>query len=92
VNARSVVTVGGEAIKQESAGFRENGAEIARFGFQDRDPNESEVRVEVNGTAAIAIKVAGTDGYFTMPESLEILVRWMRDSTIPEFAPFTRSD
>jgi hypothetical protein len=48
--------------------------------------------VEVSGTAAIAIKVAGTEGYFTMPESLEILVRWMRDSTIPEFAPFTRPD
>ncbi len=27
MNARSVVTVSGEAIKQETAGFRENGAE-----------------------------------------------------------------
>jgi hypothetical protein len=27
-----------------------------------------------------------------MPESLEILVGWMRDSAIPEFAPFTRPD
>jgi hypothetical protein len=92
MNARSVVTVGGEAIKQETVGFRENGAEIAKFGFRDRTPNESEVTVEVSGTAAIAIKVAGTDGYFAMPESLEILVRWMRESTIPEFAPFTRPD
>jgi hypothetical protein len=50
------------------------------------------VSVDVSGTAAIAIKVAGTDGCFAMPESLEILVRWMRDSTIPEFAPFTRPD
>ena len=31
--------------------------------------------MEVSATAAIAIKVAGTDGYFAMPESLEILVR-----------------
>jgi len=50
------------------------------------------VTVEVSGTAAIAIKVACTDGYFSMPESLEILVRWMRDSTISEFASFTRPD
>ncbi len=92
MNARSVVRVGGEAIKQGTVGFRENGAEIAKFGFRDRAPSESEVIVEVSGTAAIAIKVAGTDGYFAMPESLEILVQWMRDSTIPEFAPFTRPD
>jgi len=46
--------------------------------------------VEVSGTATIAIN--GTDGYFVMPESLEILARSMRDSTIPEFAPFTRPD
>ncbi len=48
--------------------------------------------MEVSGTATIAIKIAGTDGYFGMPESLEILIRWMRDSAIPEFAPFTRPD
>jgi hypothetical protein len=87
MNARSVVRAAGETIKQETAGFRENGAEIAKFGFRDRVPDESEVTVEVSGAAAIAIKVAGTDGYFAMPESLEILVGWMRDSAIPEFAP-----
>jgi hypothetical protein len=92
MNARSVVTAAEETIKQETAGFRENGAEIAKFGFRDRVPDESEVTVEVSGTAAIAMKVAGTDGYFAMPESLEILVGWMRDSAIPEFAPFTRPD
>jgi len=48
--------------------------------------------VEVSGIAAIAIKVAGTDGYFAMPGSLETLVGWMRDSAIPEFVPFTRPD
>jgi hypothetical protein len=48
--------------------------------------------VEVSGTAAIAVKVAGADGYFAMPQSLEILVGWMRDSAIPEFAPFARPD
>ena len=92
VNARSMVTVGGESLPQGTAGFREDGAEIAKFGFRNRVPDENEVSVEVSGTAAIAIKVAGTDGYFAMPESLEVLVRWMRDTTIPEFAPFTRPD
>jgi hypothetical protein len=92
MNARSVVTVGGEAIKQETAGFRENGAEIAKFGFRDGNPDESEVTVEVSGTATIAIKVADIDGSFGLPKSLEIMVRWMRDSAIPEFAPFTRPD
>jgi hypothetical protein len=91
-DARSVVTAAGQGIKQESAGFRENGAEIAKFGFTGKVPDESEVTVEVSGTATIALKVAGTDGCFDMPESLEILVRWVRDSAIPEFAPFTRPD
>lgn len=63
-----------------------------KFGFQSGVPDESEVRVDVSGTATIAIKVSGTDGYFVMPESLEILIRWMRDSTIPGFVPFTRPD
>jgi hypothetical protein len=90
MNARSTVTVGGETITQGTDGFRENGAEIAKFGFQDRALGESEVTVKVNGTAAIAIKVPGIDGHFTMPESLEILIGWVRDSAILELAPFTR--
>jgi hypothetical protein len=92
MNVRSVVTVGGEAIKQETAGFRPDGAEIAKFGFRDRTPRESEVTVEVGGTASIAIKVEGIDGYFVLPESLEVLIAWMRHSTIPEFTPFVRRD
>jgi hypothetical protein len=92
MNARSVVTAGGQAIKQETAGFRENGAEVAKFGFGISPPAESEVTVEVTGTATIAIKVAGTDGYFVMPNSLEALIRWMRDSAIPEFTPFVRPE
>jgi hypothetical protein len=91
-NARSVVTAGGEAIKQETTGFRANGAEIAKFGFRGPVPTESDVTVEVSGTATIAIKVAGADGYFGMPESLEVLIGWMRDSTIPAFTPFARPD
>jgi hypothetical protein len=87
-----VVTPAEETIEQETAGFRENGPEIAKFGFRDRVPDETEVTVEVSGTVAIAIKVADTDGYFAMPESLEILVGWMRASAIPEFVPFTRPD
>jgi hypothetical protein len=50
------------------------------------------VTVEVSGSATIAIKVAGIGGYFGIPESLEILIGWMRDSTIPEFTPFVRPD
>jgi hypothetical protein len=50
------------------------------------------VTVEVSGTATIAIKVEGTDGYFVLPESLEVLIAWMRDSTIPESTPFVRRD
>lgn len=92
VNARSVVTAAGQAIKQESVGFRENGEEIAKFGLTGRPLDEGEVTVEVSGTAAIAIKVAGINGCFAMPESLETLVVWARDSAIPEFAPFTRPD
>jgi hypothetical protein len=91
-DARSVVTAVGQGIKQEPAGFREDGAEIAKFGFTGQVPGESEVTVEVSGTATIALKVAGTGGCFAMPESLEILVRWVRDSAIPEFGPFTRPD
>jgi hypothetical protein len=92
MNARSVVTAGGEAIKQETAGFRENGAEIAKFGFSGQVPPESAVTVEVRGMATIAIQVAGADGYFGMPESLEALIGWMRDSVIPDFTPFVRPD
>jgi hypothetical protein len=91
-DARSVVTVGGEAIKQETAGFRPDGEEIAKFGFRNRVPRESEVTVEVSCTATIAIKLADIDGYFVLPESLEVLIRWMRDSVIPEFTPFVRPD
>jgi hypothetical protein len=92
MNAASVVTAGGEAIKQETAGFRANGAEVAKFGFRGQAPLESNVTVEVSGIATIAIKVADADGYFVMPRSLEILIGWMRDSAIPEFAPFVRPD
>jgi hypothetical protein len=92
VDARSVVTVGGEIIKQETAGFRPDGADIAKFGFRDRVPRESEVTVKISGTATIAIEVAGADGYFVMPQSLEALIGWMRDSVIPEFTPFLRPD
>jgi len=91
-DARSVVTVGGEAIKQETAGFRPDGAEIAKFGFSASVPDESEVTVEVSGTATLAIKIADIDGYFGMPESLEILVAWMRDSVVPDFMPYVRSE
>ena len=87
-----MVTVGGEAIKQEATGFRSHGTEIAKFGFRNRTPKETEVNVEVSGTATIAIKVADVDGYFGMPESLEVLIRWMRDSIIPNFMPFVRLD
>lgn len=48
--------------------------------------------MEVTGTPSVAIKVPGIDGYFTMPDSLEILVSWTRDSAIPELGPFTRPD
>jgi hypothetical protein len=91
-DARSVVTVGGEAIKQGTAGFRPDGAEVAKFGFRNHVPRESEVTVEVSGTATIAIKVADIDGYFGMPESLEVLIGWMRNSVIPDFTPFVRPD
>ncbi len=87
-NARSVVTVGGEAIKQETSGFRPDGTEIAKFGFSQSVPDETEVTVEVTGTATIAIKIADIDGYFGMPDSLEILIAWMRDSAIPDFTPY----
>ena len=87
-----MVTVGGEAIKQGTAGFRPDGAEVAKFGFRNHVPRESEVTVEVSGTATIAIKVADVEGYFGMPESLEVLIGWMRDSVIPDFTPFVRPD
>jgi hypothetical protein len=92
MNARSIVTVGGEAIKQETAGFRPDGAEIAKFGFNNRVPRESEVTVTVSGTASVAIRVAGVDGYFIMPQSLEAVIGWMRENVIPELAPFVRPD
>lgn len=44
-DARSVVTVDGEAIQQETAGFRPDGAEIAKFGFREHVPGQSEVTV-----------------------------------------------
>jgi hypothetical protein len=91
-DARSVVTAGGEIIHQGTAGFRPDGSEVAKFGFRDRVPRESEVTVEVSGTATIAIKVAGIDGYFGMPESLEVLTGWMRERVIPEFTPVVRPD
>jgi hypothetical protein len=92
MNARSVIRAGGDVLTQGTDGFRENGAEIAKFGFPGQAPHENAVTVEVCGIASIAIKVAGTDGCFVMPDSLEILVGWMRDSAIPELAPFTRAD
>ena len=91
-DARSVVIVGGETIKQGTAGFRPDGAEVAKFGFSNRAPDESEVIVQVSGTATIAIKIADIDGYFGMPQSLEILIAWMRDSVIPDFTPYVRSE
>ena len=48
--------------------------------------------VEVSGTATIAIKTADIDGYFGMPESLDILVAWVRDSVIPDFTPYIRPE
>jgi hypothetical protein len=50
------------------------------------------VIVKVSGTATVAIKVEGIDGYFVLPESLEVLIAWMRHSTIPEFTSFVRRD
>lgn len=35
MNARSTVTAGGETVIRRTDGFRENGAEIAKFGFRD---------------------------------------------------------
>jgi hypothetical protein len=46
-------------MKQETVGFRGDGEEIAKFSFQNRVLADSEVTVEVGGTASIAIKVAG---------------------------------
>ena len=43
------------------------------------------------GAAAIA-KIANISWYFGMPEFLEILVAWMRDSVIPGFAPYVRRE
>lgn len=93
MDARSVVRARGDIITQGTDGFRPDGAEIAKFGFPGQAaPRESEVTVEVTGTPSVAIKVPGIDGYFTMPDSLEILVGWTRDSAIPELGPFTRPD
>ena len=38
--------------------------------------------MKASGTAAVAIKVPGIDGHFTMPESLEILIGWVRLSML----------
>jgi len=86
--------------QRSEPGLYEHGAEVAKFDFgfayrtdpTFRPPPESEVQVEFSGTAAVAIKVAGIEGHFGMPESLEILVAWMRDVAIPELSPFVRKD
>jgi hypothetical protein len=51
-----------------------------------QDATRAPVTVEVSGTAAIAIKVPVSTGYFAMPESLEILVRWMPACRVPRAA------
>jgi hypothetical protein len=64
---------------------------VAKFGFTGPPPDEREVKVELKGTATIALKVGGVEGYFRMPQSLEILIGWMRDSVIPTFTAFVRA-
>jgi hypothetical protein len=91
LDARSVVTAPVGVIQQPTNGFRPNGEEVAKFGFTGPPPDEREVKVELKGTATIALKASGVAGYFRMPQSLEILTGWMRDSVIPAFTPFVRA-
>ncbi|HEX2822936.1 MAG TPA: hypothetical protein VHO07_22655 [Streptosporangiaceae bacterium] len=91
LDARSVVTAPVGVIQQPTTGFRPDGKEVAKFGFAGPSPHEREVKVELKGTATIALKVGGIEEYFRMPQSLEILIAWMRDSVIPAFTPFVRA-
>ena len=90
MDIRTTVTSPGGTLQQRVDGLCEDGAEVAKFGFTESPPPESEVQVEVRGTASVAIKVGGIQGNFGMPETLEILVAWMRDEIIPEFTPYIR--
>jgi len=92
MDIRTIVTAPKAAIQQRADGFREDGAEVAKFKFiESPPPPESEVQVDVRGTASVAIKVGGLQGNLAMPQTLEILIGWMRDETIPEFTPYIRS-
>jgi len=91
LDARSVVTAPVGVVQQRTTGFRRNGEEVAKFGFAGPPPDEREVTVELKGTATIALKAGGIEEYFRMPQSLEILIAWMWDSTIPAFTPFVRA-
>jgi hypothetical protein len=89
----TLVRVGDEILEQGDLGFRGEGAEVAKFAFPSRpDLKESEVHVEISGTATVAIKIADVDGNFPMPTALEALVHFMRDVAIPEFTPYVREE
>lgn len=91
MDIRTIITAPKAAIQQRADGFREDGEEVAKFGFiESLPPRESEVKVDVRGTASVAIKVGGLLGNLIMPQTLEILIAWMRDETIPEFSPYIR--
>jgi hypothetical protein len=93
MDIRTVITAPKPAIQQRADGFREDGAEVAKFKFMEPPPPpESEVKVDVRGTASVAIKVGGLKGNLIMPQTLEILIGWMRDEAIPEFMPYIRPD
>jgi len=92
-DVHTIVTARDDILEQHALGFRESGAEVAKFGFSGRrPPPESEVKVQISGTASVAIKIADVDGNFGMPQSLEILIGWVRNSAIPEFTPYVRAD
>jgi len=63
----------------------------AKFRWDESPPlHESEVKVKVGGIPRMAIRVAGVEGYLALPETLDIIIRNVRDG-LAALKPFVRS-
>jgi hypothetical protein len=86
----TTVTVRDDVIKQDAWGLREAGAEVAYFGLDPTIP-ESEVQVEISGTATETLDIAGREReYFEVPNALAGIPDYVATAVLAELEPFVR--
>lgn len=54
-------------------------------------PPQSEMKVQLTGTAQVAVKIGGVEGYGQLPDLLETMLVQLRDHIFPALEPFIQA-